>query len=468
MNFFSKIFITVTLILCTSLSLSGYLLTSLSFQNAFKQETEQALEQYQVTKFTFESKLISLDAEKAAKTLSDELLQNSFSPLSQDHLIAVFSKDKKAIYSEYPAKYKTALFSKADFGQLVYQVETLNNSHFLTVAGCFSLKNQTFYLLYSKNINAVFTQKKTMARSFQFIYCVVCTLSILILLIFSTLFVYPLKKMTKFARKITQGDYSSRVAVHTHDELGELAETCNTMADAISKSMNQLTQSAVQKEDFVANFAHELKTPLTSVIGYADMIYQKDLSKEETKNAARYILEEGLRLEELSRKLMDLIVLNRQDFELEELSAEEFLENISETLFPVCQSKQIRFHTKAQEAYLSIEFDLCKTLFLNLIDNAIKAGASSIQLLGEKMENTYQITVSDNGCGIPEEEISRITEAFYMVDKSRSRKQHGAGIGLALSARIAEIHKAALHFESKPGIGTRVIVIFPMKGDSQS
>ena len=107
---------------------------------------------------------------------------------------------------------------------------------------------------------------------------------------------------------------------------------------------------------------------------------------------------------------------------------------------------------------IRVEYDLFKTLLLNLADNAIKSGADTICILGRSMDTGYQIVISDNGCGIPEEEIARITEAFYMVDKSRSRKQHGAGIGLALASRIAQLHGAELKFESKLHHGTSVFV----------
>lgn len=122
-----------------------------------------------------------------------------------------------------------------------------------------------------------------------------------------------------------------------------------------------------------------------------------------------------------------------------------------------------------------MEYELFQSLFLNLIDNALKAGAECIEITGsaEKKENAaaegksefcYAVRVKDNGSGIPAHEIKRITEAFYMVDKSRSRKQHGAGIGLALCEKIARIHGSRLEFESDGRSWTRVSVYLGMKG----
>ncbi|MDD7390590.1 MAG: HAMP domain-containing sensor histidine kinase [Lachnospiraceae bacterium] len=464
MKFFSKIFITVTLILCVSLSLSGYFLISLSFQNGIKQEKSQALEQYKITRFALQSGLVSIKNDKlVSENASSSLMPEALLSHSDSSMVAVFSDEKEALYSQYPADYDFSILQSADPQKLVFEIRPAGNSYVLTAAGCFSLDSKTYYLLYGKDIQTILQQREQMEHSFSVIYCMVCTLSVLALLAISLLFVRPLKQLTRFAADIAEGDYSRRVSIRTRDELGELADTCNHMAEAIQKSIDTLTREAVQKEDFVANFAHELKTPLTSVIGYADMIYQKDLTKAEIRSAAWYILDEGLRLEELSQKLMDLIVLNRQDFMLEELSAAELLENLSETLRPVCESRKVSLRYEADDSYIHVEYDLFKTLLLNLVDNGIKAGASSIRLTGKSDEKNYTICVSDNGCGIPEEEISRITEAFYMLDKSRSRKQHGAGIGLALVSRICELHHAQLKFESEPGHGTTVFIILSEK-----
>lgn len=464
MKFFVKLFIPVTLILCISLSLSGYFLISLSFQNGIEQEKTQALEQYKIIRFAFQSGLVSVkDNQLVSENSASSLMPEALLSQSNDSMLAVFSNDKQPAYSEYPESYDYSVLQSASPQKLVFEIRPAKDSYFFTIAGCFSLKNDIFYLLYSKDIRTVIQQREQMEQSFTVTYCIVCTLSILALLTFSLLFVHPMKKLTQFAAGIAEGDYSRRLDIHTRDELGDLARTCNIMASAIQKSIDTLTQNAIQKEDFVANFAHELKTPLTSVIGYADMIYQKDLTKEEIKNAAWYILDEGLRLEELSRKLMDLIVLDHQDFVLEELSAKELLQNVLETLRPICENKQVDLQLEACDAYIHVEYDLFKTLLLNLADNAIKAGSDYILISGKPNGQNYEISVSDNGCGIPETEISRITEAFYMVDKSRSRRQHGAGIGLALVSRIARLHQAELHFTSTPGQGTTVTITLSLQ-----
>jgi signal transduction histidine kinase len=114
-----------------------------------------------------------------------------------------------------------------------------------------------------------------------------------------------------------------------------------------------------------------------------------------------------------------------------------------------------------------VEYDLFKTLLLNLLDNAMKAGGSRIDVTGEPNGGLYSVSVIDNGRGIPAAELKKITKEFYMVDKSRSRKQHGAGLGLSLASKIAEIHGSSLSFNSSEGVGTIVkIDLMPGRGEN--
>ena len=228
------------------------------------------------------------------------------------------------------------------------------------------------------------------------------------------------------------------------------------MANAVEDRMKELSEQSERKEEFVENFAHELKTPLTSVIGYADMIYQRDMSRKEIKEAAWFIWNEGMHLEALSHKLMDLTILNKQKFMLWDMGAEEVLGEILKSLQPVLKKNNVIIETKIENAYIKAEYDLLKMLLFNLIDNAIKADADFIKMSGTIKEERYEIAIEDNGAGLAEEELDKVTEPFYMVDKSRSRRKHGAGLGLALAAKIVEIHGNRLYFESEQGKGCRV------------
>lgn len=311
------------------------------------------------------------------------------------------------------------------------------------------------------DVSKTVRQQEILQQYFLRCYLAAVLVGMGLLGLLSALLTGPLKRMSRVAGRMAQGDYEERLAVRGRDEIGELAESFNRMAEAVEEKVEALSRAAREREDFVANFAHEMKTPMTSIIGYADMLYQRELSRKEVRDASWYIWNEGMRLEALSLKLMDLTVLGRQDFPLQEMAAEELLADAAGGLEPFFAEKGVSFVLSADPAYIRVEYDLFKTLLINLLDNSVKAGCTRLALSGTReREGGYRICVRDNGCGMEEEELSRITEAFYMVDKARSRKQHGAGLGLALADRIARIHGSGLEFRSRKGQGTEVSLLF--------
>jgi len=462
------------IVLSMALSLSGYLLINSSYKNAVDQELQRSMDQYQYIKFLLQADLIQQQEKlvHSDKSKFADLIYSSVSKLTNQNLpgfssgrnyISVLGEDQTLIYSTFPSQMDFKI-SDYDVNQkIINKIEKIQGITHVMVLGKVTHKEQTVYLLTSTNIQSVIDQKDKMIRDYGTIYFITIGIGVILVIIFSSLLTAPIRRMSAAAARIADGNYKERLKDYSGDEMGELSKRFNRMAETIEERISELSTVAKQKEDFVSNFAHELKTPLTSVIGYADMIYQKQLSREDTKNAAAYILDEGLRLESLSLKLMDLIVLNKQDFILEELPADELLQNIVDTLKPLLSNHNVTLKLEAANEYIKVDYDLFKTLLLNLIDNAIKAGSTQIILNGELSHSFYRVTVTDNGCGIATEELDRITEAFYMVDKSRARKQHGAGLGLALASRIAQIHGSRLEFTSTLLKGTTVSIPLPLK-----
>ncbi len=229
----------------------------------------------------------------------------------------------------------------------------------------------------------------------------------------------------------------------------------------LERGMDNLENVASRREEFIASFAHELKTPLTAIIGYADMLRSKDMTPKSRFTAAGYIFSEGKRLEALSLKLMNIIVAGRQEFELKRFEVGYFIRSIAAVTVPSLSEDGITLDMRWEPGVIEVEPDLFKTLLINLVDNARKASRrnSAIELFGKVEDDGYAIYVRDHGRGMPQEELSRITEPFYMIDKSRSRAQNGAGLGLALCQRIAELHATKLEYESEEGKGTTVRIL---------
>ena len=477
MRLFTKIFLCGTVVFTLAFLVSGYVLIRYSWNTGVEREREFALRQYQYDKFTVQAALLA-NAQVWEQLQGEQLFAKVTETLNVP--CAFFSEEGVLLYSQIEGM-DGVVFAELVRGQAQvleegrgiyrngYAFRTMQGSPAILTYGLLScgsadLQQRLFFVTQS-DIGELIAQQQTLTGYFKRCYGAAMAVGMALLLALSAFLVRPLKRMTKAADRMASGDYKERLAIAGNDEIGELANSLNRMAQAVEEKVEELSEAARQKEDFVANFAHELKTPLTSVIGYADMLYQKELPRKEAKQASWYIWNEGMRLEALSLKLMDLIVLNRQQFSLQEMPADELLQDAADSLRPVLEKKRAHLTLEAEPAYIRVDYDLFKTLLLNLVDNSLKAGASRITLCGNK-NTCYRIYVRDNGRGIPKEELSRITEAFYMVDKSRARRQHGAGLGLALAERIAQVHQGRLEFESQEGKGTTVCFFLPCgKGD---
>lgn len=461
MKLFTKILLCTIAVISIALSLTGYLIISSSFRYGISSEKQRGQEEYSILKYYLISGILSatetgtFDSDKLG-----ELAQEACAIAPTGSHTAVFASDGEILSSTFPQDYSFQILSQTDETALLQINEVVDHQYWLITIGKFSQNDETLYLAQSRDISSVIEERHRQERQYFIIYASVFGVSVIVTAILSYILTAPIKRLARSTRRFSKGKYHERIPVSSTDEIGELSRSFNTMAETIEGTIHQLELAAQQREDFVANFAHELKTPLTSVIGYADMLYQRnDLSRGEIKEAAGYIVNEGMRLEALSLKLMELIVLDKHDFVFIEMQAQEVFKDLADTLMPIMAEKGIAFTDRISPAYIRIEFDLFKTMLLNLVDNAVKADSSRIEITGEQKDaGTYRIMISDNGRGIPGEKLSRITEAFYVVDKSRSRRQHGAGLGLSIVSRIAELHGARLVFESALGAGTSITV----------
>lgn len=451
-----KIFCSIMISFSMIFLAGGYILLSFFFENTMEREVQAALEQYQYNKFVVQSELISKGEEwytDAARGMYD------VSVITEDMSgsIAIFSMDHKNLFSEFKKETDfEALLLGVEPNKINYQFERIENRMYIMTVGIVTYNDTGVYLVTGIDVGNALEMQQQIKNKFLWVYAAAVVTGLCLSMGLSVFFTRPVKILTVATKRIANGNYGERIAVPSQDEIGQLAADFNRMSAAVEEKVEELSESARRKEDFVANFAHELKTPLTSIIGYADRIYQRDLPREEQKQAAWYIWNEGMRLEALAQKLMDLTLLNHQDFLLEEIGTGQLLEELIGDVRYLAQEKGVTIDAHVEQAYVRAEYDLFKTLFLNLIDNAIKAKAGHIAVNGRVESGFYVLEVADDGTGIPADEIKRITEAFYMVDKSRSRKLHGAGIGLALSQRIAELHGSTLEFDSDGISGTTV------------
>ena len=471
MRLFTKIFTSVILVFSMTFLVSGYFILSYSMRSSVEREKAFALQQYKYDKFTVQAEMIANKADMVFERIQEaQSLQLLFGDITKEVSAdcCILADTGEILYSEGIGA-DLIDFSALSADSYWYRTVQEDEESFILIGSRFSQDDLELAFLTKTDITEPVLQQKTLQRYFERCFYVGLGAGVLLILILSYILTNPLNRMTKAADRIADGCYHERLKIRSKDEMGRLAESFNRMTGMVEKTIKELSDEAEKKEDFVANFAHELKTPLTSIIGYADMIYQKDMPREKVKKAGWYIWNEGMRLEALALKLMDLTNLNRQEFPLTIMSTKEILEAVMDGIRVVLKDRGIHILMQAEDAYIKVDYDLMKTLLINLIDNSVKADCKRIWVDGVRKGDFYSIAILDDGRGIPVEELTRITEAFYMVDKSYSRKQHGAGLGLALVKRIAEIHGGKLSIQSKEGAGTRISVSIPwMKEDEEN
>ena len=331
---------------------------------------------------------------------------------------------------------------------------------YLHAASPLVLEDGVLYLENCREVSGLFQDRSEQYRSFFTLVLALTGAVGALSLAVAAMLLRPLGRLSAATRRMAEGELDQRVAVRGDDEIALLSADFNVMSHRIQRQVQELRDAARRQEDFIGSFAHEIKTPLTSMIGYADLLRSRPATEEQVRQSAGYIFSEGRRLEALSRKLLDLVVLDRQDFPLRPVPLDVFLGWVAGAMAPALEQAGVRLTVRAQSVPALMEPDLMETVCLNLLDNARKAmeGGGDLLLEGLSEEGGPVIRVTDSGKGIPAEELERVTEAFYMVDKSRSRAQGGAGLGLALCRRIVDLHGGTLELESTPGQGTRVTV----------
>ena len=195
---------------------------------------------------------------------------------------------------------------------------------------------------------------------------------------------------------------------------------------------------------------------MTTIVGYADLLRLKKCDEETTKMALNYIYSETKRLESLSFKLMKLMSLSSENIELTTIEIGEFLPKLACKLNKVFDNEIV---IDVKNAKIRGDKELLEVVVRNLVENSNKAEPkdNKIFIKGEILnDEKYRISVIDSGVGIPKEHLNRVTEDFYMIDKSRSRENNGSGIGLSLVKKILSLHDSKFNIESKVDVGTTV------------
>ena len=458
-KFALKMIALISALLALSLGTGGFLVIQSACRNELTQTVSEAQEDMMLFGTTLQALCLVENSRKEPRESVKRVLQN-YSVLDTYHYY-VYDQNGRPLTGSGEAHPED--LTGEETGIIETRILERGGQYMVVSSQKLLLMNQVFGITRSRDITGIIRQVENNLRKYELIMLVILLTGMLLTTLFTSWMTRPLRSISRGARRLSDGRLDSRVRVQSNDELGELAREFNRMADALEEKVHALQDAAERQKDFTASFAHELKTPLTSVIGYADTLRSRMLPREQQIEAANYIFSEGKRLEAISFALLDLFALERETPEMKAVPVGRLAEEVQHSLSYLLHENDLELVMDLEPASVSCAPELMKDLLYNLIDNARKASkpGDSIELYGKRIRQednifSYRFTVTDHGNGIPKEALERLTEPFYMVDKSRARAKGGSGLGLALCKKIAEVHHGKLVFDSVPGKGTSV------------
>lgn len=461
MKFAQKMSCAMILLVAVSFSVGGFLLVWGIFSDALDDAEAQAERWHLMQCYAMESEVLTRMAQ--GSEITDDAMRSYMQSLpsyESDNLNTMnfirLMTDESEVYTAFQDDVWAGWFPLSG-GDNDYELRRQDDQYFLLLQNEINTPVKTYYMQSVNNVTGVFrSRQQQLWRLWQMeaVTLVLCAGAAVLL---SNRMTRPLTVLSEASSRIAQGEYDARTGLDTGDEIGLVSKNFDAMAKAVQQNVDDLALSVRQREDFMGAFSHELKTPMTAIIGYADTLRSMQVSPEQQRLAAGYIFSEAKRVESLSRKLLMLMGLSEQKIELEPVALEQIFRAVYVALAPVSGRVKLCFQ-KSPGVVVLADKDLLIDLVYNLMHNALKAEPRDQRIYALWCYDGTQVrvTVADKGRGIPADQLSRITEPFYMVDKSRARQQGGSGMGLALCSEIARLHGTELAFESEVGKGTTV------------
>ena len=352
----------------------------------------------------------------------------------------------------------TVAYDKILDSQYYVEEKVSNNSNY--IIGTTKVSDGR-YVIIEKNIDNIYKKRKELINNCLYILGMSLILIAFIAYVISKTLTRPLTRMQREMKKLSEGNFNINLK-EGHDEFGKLAKNFNSMSKELERRNNELVESANNKQLFIDNLSHEMNTPLTSIQGYAELMQKANLNEEQKQKYLKYIQDEGKRIQDMYKKLLLLSYKKNSDFEKKDVEMNKVFSEIEDTFKERMNEAKIELIINNQLDYISGDETLIIMSISNLIKNAMNVSNKNTKIMVNafSMNNKKYVQVIDQGPGIDEENIKKITEPFYRIDKVRSRKNGGAGLGLSICKGIMEMHGGKLLIESELGKGSIFMLEF--------
>lgn len=290
--------------------------------------------------------------------------------------------------------------------------------------------------------------------------------ALVISLVFASYQVNRVNQLRKAAHQVTSGNFDIRLDHKERDEVDDLIEDFNTMVAALKDYNQEVARQEERRKDFMADAAHEMRTPLTTINGLLEGLEYDVIPEEQKHRSIKLMQKETRRLIRLVNENLDYenirsnrIVLNKQEFQVKEV-----VESVTEQLRESAEESNNRLQIDVgEDVWVYADYDRFTQILVNLVRNAVQFTENGlIQVRAHVKEGNTIVTVADSGIGMTEEQMKNMWDRYYKADLSRTNKKYGeSGLGMAIVQQLVRLHGASIHVDSKPNEGTSFTLTFP-------
>lgn len=470
MKLWKKLSIICSVVLILTVSISGFLIINKAKANLLDKERELGITELENLIDDFEQEIDSQDIIWGWDLRRNAMIKYVFEEMGYSNAVLMDRTDNFILYSNYdfaPNEYLALQFPEdcyfMDFstcigeiqGQKYLLVGRIPESISTSSSGSDerSIEDYSIYLI--KDLSETYEDIEVLTYT----YVIVCGLTILIglfVIIFGVRYsTKHLQKLNVVTQEIAKGNYEQRIEIDTRDEVAELGSNMNVMAAKIQTSIAELQEQIQRQKLFIGAISHEYKTPLTGLLLHLELLSTLELDNEGKEKSLEHMMNQCHYLEEITRKLTRIITMEKE-LNIRNIPMKSFVEEIHTQVQPLLEEKRIALKTYCEVEEMEIDEVLIQLAIVNMIHNACKA--SDIGGIIKLYVRENLIEVEDYGIGIEADELERIKEPFYVVDKARNKKISGTGIGLAIVNEVASLHGGTLCIRSQVDAGTTVTI----------
>lgn len=444
MKFWKKIYFAVFSLFLIFLNTGIFLVFYISYSSSLQEEKTRLTGESQMICKMFADDVSAFGEKRVSEREIQSIMSDYEDNFKQNQLsFQLFRNDELVFCSEG----LTGEQEKQDNAITIIRENGVQTAYLITL---FEINSDRYRLAIVRPLEAVTQIWDKLKWIFLFLSAGLSVILAVVLYVIMRRLTSPLNRLSHLTREIAAGNYE-QIENKGTDEIAELGRDFNVMTAAVQNKIES-------QQRFVANLAHELRTPLTSIHGYAGYLLLGNMEQERKIQALHYIDNESRRMQQMTKQLLLLARVQEEPFEMTGVSVEECLREAYESNTPLAEQKQLTVRMEGEDFRVPGVNELLICLFRNLFENAIRACRTEGEI--DVGWGSGEVRIHDDGIGMEPEELEKITEPFYRIDKARSRDSGGTGLGLALCSEIAALHHAVLEYESRPGEGTTVKIIF--------